>query len=229
MTPRRQQALKALAVFLAFSFAQVYIQTGFAGPGGNGTPIPVPQQFVARLSTRGNQPITVNGASAASGATILTGATIETPDQVGATINLGSLGTLDVAPNTKLTLEFDQNGHVRVTLIQGCVILKTKKNTEGEVVTPQGPAAKTDNKNGGAADVCFPPGAATPTVNAGAAAGAGAGAGAGVPAGGSAVAGGLSTAAKVAIVTSIGATTTIVLIATHGGGGNNQGGNNNSQ
>src|SRR5438552_948795 len=72
-----------------------------------------PQQFVARLATRGNQPITVNGASAVGGASILTGATIETPDQVGATINLGSLGELEIAPNTKLTLEFDANGNVK--------------------------------------------------------------------------------------------------------------------
>jgi hypothetical protein len=192
MSLRQRKALTAIAVFIAFSFAQVYVQTSFAGPGANTTSVPVPQQFVARLTTRGNQPITVNGASASSGATVLTGATIETPDQVGATIDLGSLGTLDIAPNTKLTLEFDQNGNVKVKLVSGCAILRAKKNTDGEIDTEQGTAAKTEKKKGGVLDVCFPPGAATPTVNAGAAASAGAGAGAGAAAGAAAAgAGGL--------------------------------------
>src|SRR5437762_12909539 len=168
MTVRQRKAFKAMAVLLALSFAQVYVQTSFAGPTGAGAPVPLPQQFVARLATRGNQPITVNGASAVGGATILTGATIETPDQVGATINLGSLGDLEIAPNTKLTLEFDANGNVKVKLDRGCMILRTRKNVNATVETTQGVAATNDKKNGGAADVCFPLGAVQPTVNQGA-------------------------------------------------------------
>ena len=158
-----------------------------------------PQQFVARLTTRGNAPITVNGASAVGGATILTGATIETPDQVGATINLGSLGDLEIAPNTKLTLEFDANGNVKVKLDRGCMILRTKKNVNATVETEQGVAATNDKKNGGAADVCFPLGAVQPTVNQGAAASAGAGAGGSVATGG-----GLSGGAIAGIVAAVG-------------------------
>src|ERR1700730_15868213 len=145
MSLRQRKAFKAIAVFLAFSFAQVYVQTSFAEPGANAPSVPVPQQFVARLTTRGNQPITVNGAAASGGATILTGATIETPDQVGATIDLGALGTLDIAPNTKLMIEFDQNG-AKVKLISGCVILRTRKSHDGEIDTDQGVAAKNDKK-----------------------------------------------------------------------------------
>ena len=204
MSVKQRKAFKAIAILVVFSFAQVYIQAGLAEPGGANVPVPIPQQFVATLRTRGNQPITVNGASAATGATILTGQTIETPDQVGATIDLGSLGTLDIAPNTKVTIEFDQNG-AKVTLISGCAILRTKKNKDGEILTPQGSAGKTDKKNGGALDVCFPPGAAAPTVNAGAAASAGAGAGTAATA--AAAGGGLTTAAKIAIIAGIGGTT----------------------
>ena len=216
MSPRQQKAFKALAVFLAFSFAQVYVQTSFADPVP-GTPVPIPQQFVARLATRGNAPITVNGASASGGATILTGATIETPDQVGATINLGSLGTLDIAPNTKLTLEFDRNGNVKVKLISGCVILKTKKGTNGEVEVPTGSAGKTDKKGAGALDVCFPVGASGPTTGAGAAAAAGAGAGGGA-AGGAAAGGlfGLGVPATVAILGGAGGVVVAIIIANHG-------------
>jgi hypothetical protein len=136
----------------------------------------VPQQLVARLITKNNQPISVNGNNAATGASIVTGATIETGNDQAATVNLGPLGTLDIAPNTRLVLTFDENGNVKVTVIRGCAILKTKKNTTGEVATEQGTAAKTDSKKDGALDICFPPGASGPVVNQGAAAAAGAGA-----------------------------------------------------
>jgi len=138
--------------------------------------MPVPQQLVARLITKNNQPISVNGNNAATGASIVTGATIETGNDQAATVNLGPLGTLDIAPNTKLVLTFDENGNVKVTVLRGCAILKTKKNTTGEVATEQGTAAKTDSKKDGALDICFPPGASSPVVNQGAAAAAGAGA-----------------------------------------------------
>ncbi len=197
MRSRQQKALKALALFLVFAVAQVYVQISFAEPNSTTVAVPLPQQFIARLTTRGNQPITVNGLSAATGATILTGATIETPAEVGATINLGPLGYLDLAPNTKVELQFDENGQVKVKLISGCAILIAKKDTEAEVSTEQGPAAKTDKKKGGVVDICFPPGAVAPTVGQGAAASAGAGAAGTVAAASTA---GLSGAAIGAIV-----------------------------
>ncbi len=200
MTIGQRKGFKAIAVFLAFAMLQIYVQTSLAEPGTNST-IPLPQQFVARLTTRGNQAILVNGASATTGASILTGATIETPADVGATINLGALGTFDLAPNTIVQFEVDQNGNIKIKLKVGCVILRTKKNTEGEIDTDQGPAGKTDKKKGGILDVCFPPGATGPTVGQGAAASAGAGAGAGAAAAGAAAAGGgLGTATIASII-----------------------------
>jgi len=188
---------------------QVAVQIAFAAPTST-TPnaAPVPQQFIARLTTRNNQPITVNGNSAATGASILTGATIETGADQAATVNLGSLGTLDIAPNTKLVLTYDENGNVKATLVYGCAVLTAKKKTTGEVATEQGgTAAKTDPAKGGILDICFPPGAAAPTVGQGAAAAAGAGAGA-APAAAAAGGGGLfglGTAATVAILIGVGA------------------------
>ncbi len=157
----------------------------------------LPQQLViARITTSNNQPITVNGASAASGANLLTGATIETPAGVGATINLGSLGELDIAPNTELTIEFDHNGNVvKVNLKRGCAILRTKNKVQGQIDTPDGTSTKTEERRR-SADVCFPLGATNAVANQGAASAAGAGAGAGAAAGG----GGLSTAALAAIL-----------------------------
>ena len=115
-----------------------------------------PQQLViARLTTSGNQPITVNGASASTGANLVTGATIETPAGVGATINLGSLGELEIEPGSELTLEFDHSGNlVKVNLRRGCAKLKTKQNVNGQIDTPDGKSTKTDNNNRKAA-ACY--------------------------------------------------------------------------
>jgi hypothetical protein len=145
MDTRKKNALKALAVILAFSFAQVYVQ---AGP--NAAPAPgVPQRAItARLSTRGNAPITVNGNATGTGATILTGATIETPDQVSGTIDLGDAGVIEIQPNSKIQLEFDENGNVRVKVLRGCVATNKKTNVlpgEIELYTDQA-SYKTDKK-----------------------------------------------------------------------------------
>ncbi len=204
MTLRRRKGFKVIAVFMLFAMLQLAIQIAFAAPA-TPTPnvAPVPQQFIARLTTRNNQPITVNGASAATGASILTGATIETGADQAATVNLGPLGSLDIAPNTKLVLTYDENGKMKATIIYGCAILTAKKKTTGEVATEHGgTAGKTDPAAGGILDICFPPGAAAPTVGQGAAAGAGAGAGtaAGAAAAGGGGLFGIGTAATVAII-----------------------------
>jgi hypothetical protein len=189
MNPKRSKGYKALAVLMLFAMAQIAVQIAFAAPAGpTPNPVPVPQQFIARLTTRNNQPITVNGNSAATGASIVTGATIETGADQSATVNLGPLGTLDIAPNTKLVLTYDENGNVKAVIIFGCAVLSAKKKTTGEVATEQGGSAgKTDPAKGGILDICFPPGAAAPSVGQGTAAAAGAGAG---PAAGAAAGGG---------------------------------------
>jgi hypothetical protein len=146
MRLNRLTTSRAIALLLAFAVSQISLQIGLAqGP-----------QFIARLSsTRGNQPILVNGLSAAPGASIVTGAIIETTADQTAEINLGSFGTLELAPNTQLRLDYDQNGNTKVTLIRGCIILRSKKKAEGEVLTEQGTVAKNDKEKGGVADVCY--------------------------------------------------------------------------
>ena len=73
---------------------------------------------------------------------------------MGATIDLGSLGELEIEPNTQLSLEFDHNGNmVKVNLKRGCVKLKTKDNVNGEVETADGVKTKSDSKKRAA--VCY--------------------------------------------------------------------------
>jgi hypothetical protein len=122
-------------------------------------------------------------------------------------VNLGPLGSLDIAPNTKLVLTYDEQGNVKALIIFGCAILTAKKKTTGEVATEQGSAGKTDPAVGGVLEICFPQGAAAPTVGPGVAVGAGAGVGgpAGAAAAGAGGLFGLGWPATIAIIGGAGA------------------------
>lgn len=180
---------------MVFAIAQVYVQIGFAEPNSSNNAVPPSQQFLARLTTRGNVPITVNGNNATTGASIVTGAIIETGADQAATINIGEI-TLDIAPNTKLRLDYDENGRAKVFLIAGCAVVTARGKGEAEIETgDQVSRGKTEKSRGGVLDVCFIAGVAS--VNQGSASSAGAGAGPGTMAGGG---GGVSTGVVVAIV-----------------------------
>lgn len=206
MIRRGQKAIKALALVLVFSVLHLFPAAAFAAQGGTG-----------KLTTRGNQSITVNGISANSGATILPGASIETGDQVGATVNLGSLGSLDIAPNTKLQLTFNSNGTIEVMLLEGCVILHVKDGTFGAINTSEGRVVSNDatRKEAATLDVCLPKGAPAAIINQGAAANAGAGAG--TAAGGTVASQGLSGAVVGGLIAGgAGLTILAVIIANRG-------------
>ena len=63
MNQKRRNGSRAIAALLLFSITQIGLATRATA---------IPQQFVARLTTRNNQPITVNGLSANTGASIVT-------------------------------------------------------------------------------------------------------------------------------------------------------------
>src|SRR6266480_451953 len=155
---RQRKALRAAAIFLAFCFAQVYVHGAL--PNSSAT-APVPQrQITARLTTKNNQPITVNGDAVGTGATLLTGATVETPDQVSATIDLGDAGVVELQPNSQIKLDFDENGNVRVKVIRGCAVTRKKTNVlpgEMELYTDQA-SEKTDKKRRHVAGCILPNG-----------------------------------------------------------------------
>jgi hypothetical protein len=173
MNPRNKKITIAFVLLLAFAAPQFSLAIGSAKSELVPEPLaPVPPPITAILTTKGNRPITVNGAQVSGGATIVAGSVIETPDLVGGTISIGSLSNLEIAPNTKLTIDFDENGNMRVNLVRGCATVRTKQNVLGEVDTVQGVAGKTDPKRKGFLGVCFPLGAAAPTVTVAEAAGA---------------------------------------------------------
>lgn len=162
-----------------------------------------------RLTTRGNNPVTVGGNSARSGETVFSGQSIQTPAGVGATVNLPGIGRVDIAPNSNLTLSFE-SGKVNVALASGCAILTTDRGSVGSVESG-GTTQRTEGEQGGTIDICSSttPGGA-PVVGQGAASAAGAGAS------GGAAAATTATAASAGGLFGMGTTNTIVLLAAMG-------------
>lgn len=222
MRLRQRKAFKALAAFLVLAVAQVYTQFSLAEPNSANTVLSVQQQLIARLTQhRGRHGIAVNGNNVGSGASIVTGALIETSADQSATINLGPFGSVEIGPTTGLRLDYDDQGNAKVTLTQGCVIVRSKKKAVSEVVTNLGSAGKTDGESGSYLDVCFLNGKAI--VNQGAAMVAGAGAGAGAGTGG-----GISSATILLIGLGAAGVGVAVLAGGGGGGGGPSGGTNPS-
>lgn len=162
MTFKSERIAIAIGMLLVFASGQVCLGVSFAEPGsivpGESLEM-MSQQSTGILSTLGNKEITVNGANSMSGATIVSGSSIETPAGVSATVSLVSRGSLEIDPNTKVTMEFDQS-RVKVMLTEGCVNLHTRKGTAGEISTPKGPTGKTDPAQDGKLESCPGRGAA---------------------------------------------------------------------
>lgn len=191
MMSRSLLSHKAIALLIVFSLMQLCVNLALAGPDPAGektvasSPPSQPQANGGRLITHHNQTATVNGNVVGNGATVLPGATVETGNNVAVTINLGPLGSIEIAPNTKVRIEFS-NGQIKLTIIEGCAIVRNRDGVSTQVFTDKGQVAGNNGTQPAVTDVCYPPGAPNAIVNQGAAANAGAGGG-GAGAGGGGV------------------------------------------
>jgi hypothetical protein len=210
MSSRPKRLTIGISLLVMFCIGQVYVGGSFAGSDPRTVrPRVVGRNAAGILITSGRQAILVNGINAVTDATIMSGASIETPTGISATINLGGLGRVDIAPSTTLRLDFSDS-RITVTLAKGCVVLLTKGMVVGTIETPNGIVGGTrDTSKGQGLDVCQLDPKTTPLVNQGAAANAGAGAGAGgagvsiaSPTTAAAVGGGLNPALSVFIAAS---------------------------
>lgn len=154
MTTTRSKVKATIVVLLVYSILQISVQLAFAQPTPAITKAVIPLQIVGRLTTKDNKPITVNGLSASTGAAIASGATIETKADESATIQLGPLGRLEIAPNTKVVLTFDDTGAVKALVMNGCVTLVGNRGTKGEVATESATVGTTDPATGGTVANC---------------------------------------------------------------------------
>lgn len=171
MNIRRYKGLKALAIFMAFAVAQISLQLTFAAPSSSPSLATfLPQGILAKVTSKGGQPISINGVSSPSGSSVATNAIVETADGVEATIDLGSLGSIDLGPNTKIKIEFEcppekQNDpnpdecKVKTTVLAGCIVAHYKKGSRHQVDTETEQKIREsdkekEKKNGGAIPFC---------------------------------------------------------------------------
>lgn len=96
--------------------------------------------LVSGKNLNGEAPsVLVNGENAKSGRSVFTSSKIVTPENANATINLGKVGKIELAPNTTLALNFSDKG-ISGDLIQGRVTVLSAsdavsiKMTDGTVM-----------------------------------------------------------------------------------------------
>lgn len=155
----RRKSFKVIALVLAVGMVQAYAQLCFAQPASLASAAFPQPQLLARLTTKGNQPITVNGLSATSGDSVANESIIETPADVDASVDLGPLGSVDIAQRTRVKLEYDgacvpasasgpslQCG-VKVTVLFGCITSHYKQGAYHQAVSEQQTLIKDSDKS----------------------------------------------------------------------------------
>ena len=174
----RTLRITAIAAIIPLSFLLNFHVFADLAKLGNKKAPPQPttwQQISGQLATVRQAKILVNGNNTRSGATIFSGSQLQTPEAVGAAIMVAPLGRVDIAPQTLLVVTFTSEA-MEIDLVAGCVILSTEKGISGLVKTPQGVNKKIGPEKRSFTDVCTgEKGAASPTIDEGAAMKAGAG------------------------------------------------------
>ena len=97
---------KALSMCLCVAILATYSMVALASPGKAAGEL-----AVSGKNVNGEAPfVFVNGEVARSGRSVFSGSTITTSESTNAVINLSKLGKIELAPNTVLTLTFDDKG-----------------------------------------------------------------------------------------------------------------------
>lgn len=115
---------KTLALILAASLYMMFVLPAFGAP--------MPYQATGTLVSTGN--VVINSTDVPNGATVLPGSRITVKAPVTASINLGPLGKIDLAPNTDITLDFTGNS-ITITVNFGTVTVTTQSGITADVKT----------------------------------------------------------------------------------------------
>ena len=89
------------------------------------------------VSGANNAFVTLNGDQAFSGRTFISSGTISTPEATSATVKLGKAGFVNLAPNSVLSLSFDEK-NISGTLSEGSVKVFNSEGIEVKINTPEG-------------------------------------------------------------------------------------------
>jgi len=92
---------KALSLCLIVAIYATYSMTALAGS----------ERIAGELLISGkNSNVTVNGETAQNGRSIFSASTVTTSENANAIINLGKIGKIELAPNSTLTISFNEKG-----------------------------------------------------------------------------------------------------------------------
>ena len=153
---------KALSMCLVVALIATYSMTTLAGAGKIAGELKVSgKNFNGEMAS-----VNVNGEAAKSGRSIFSTSTIATPDEASAVIDLGKIGSIQLAPKTNLVLSFTEKG-ISGDLLAGSVTVlnaadsvnittvggKTLQLNAGETATAGGQTQDDDagSSSGGAA------------------------------------------------------------------------------
>ena len=115
---------KALSMCLVVATIATYSMVALAGLERVAGELSVSGKIV-----NGETPfVTVNGEAAQSGRSIFSSSTIATPENASATVNIGKIGKIELAPNTTLALSFDEKG-INGDLLAGRVTVLNSSDT----------------------------------------------------------------------------------------------------
>lgn len=140
-------ALVLIAVVNVFVFANGAVSSSNATLG--------------KLITTSNRPVVVNGAEAITGTVILSGTQLITPASSLATVQVGNLGSVMIAPSSNVLVSFDSKS-VAVKVNSGDATVTTAEGVRGTVLDAAGnprtanptvPAGGNSAKNWGIAGV----------------------------------------------------------------------------
>ena len=92
---------------------------------------------MGELIVSGGSAVTVNGEAANTGRTVFSSNTIATTADTGATVNLGKLGQIELAPNSSMSLTFDENS-ISGALLNGRVKVSGANNVAANIHTKTG-------------------------------------------------------------------------------------------
>lgn len=145
---------KALSMCLTVAILATYSMVALAGT----------DKIAGELLVSGSNTVKVNGEAAESGRSIFSSSTIATPQDASAVINLGKVGKIELAPNTTMSLSFNEKGITgnlvsgRVTVLNSSdsVNIKTAEGkslmlTAGESAVSKAQDDDEDEKDGGSA------------------------------------------------------------------------------
>lgn len=139
----KSRAAKAVALALAVAL-QTYAAGGFALAAVEGAAVArAPQQAQGRLTTTGDNPVSVNGNNARTGETVFSGQQIQTPAGTTATVQLPGLGSVEIMPGSNVTLTFGE-GKIGVVVLSGCARLSADAGVAGTLQS-NGKTRATDN------------------------------------------------------------------------------------